>query len=216
MGTPNRVSLLAYPFPLRIMAKSIHNPAFSLFLRIAWGAGCLCIALMGIGMISLGASVSGLISIALSIFLFPPVFTRIKLTRALKIGVALALFLVSIGLAPELPDAPTSASEPNLSEQNLQKIRETSARQKEEMDTRNDRHWTAYSCSKQYIVQLLKNPRGADFSPKAETRYFENEQGSTISGWVDATNSFGGVVRTPWACAVTFTESTCKVDCDLQ
>jgi hypothetical protein len=82
---------------------------------------------------------------------------------------------------------------------------------------RDQRHWTAYYCAEKYVKQLLKNPSGATFAPESETQYSELRKYPVISGWVDATNSFGAVLRTQWSCEVVLADDTCNsASCDVE
>lgn len=51
------------------------------------------------------------------------------------------------------------------------------------------------------VLDRLKNPNGADFPWRSDIRASRGYDGTiTIRSYVDATNSFGAVVRTPFVC----------------
>lgn len=51
------------------------------------------------------------------------------------------------------------------------------------------------------VLDLLKNPGSAEFPWRSDVRATRGPTGTlTIRAWVDATNGFGAVVRTPFVC----------------
>lgn len=62
--------------------------------------------------------------------------------------------------------------------------------------------------AEEFIKDKLKAPGTAEFSDSSDTRvrYDETTDSYTVLGWVDAQNSFGAKLRTPYICTVRNTE----------
>ena len=71
-----------------------------------------------------------------------------------------------------------------------------------------DRTVDARSTCQEWVKQQLKAPGSADFGGQSATG---SGQGPwTITGWVDAQNSFGAKLRTNWTCSVRLEGDTLK------
>lgn len=58
------------------------------------------------------------------------------------------------------------------------------------------------------VKEQLKSPSTAEFSPKDETTFEIDENVWTVSGWVDAQNSFGATIRNSYTVKITFDSET--------
>lgn len=64
----------------------------------------------------------------------------------------------------------------------------------------NVHKWGPKAYAEQFVQKRLKNPRSARFSGILSTREAEIERCTFIVvGWVEATNSFGGTIRSDYA-----------------
>lgn len=66
--------------------------------------------------------------------------------------------------------------------------------------TTDDRQTAAVEACRESVRAQLKAPGSADFSGE---RYFERADVYTVSGVVDAENSFGASLRSTWTCTAT-------------
>lgn len=62
--------------------------------------------------------------------------------------------------------------------------------------------------AEKWVRQKLKNPAGAEFSPYSETTFRHAGDTVFVTGWVDATNSFGAVIRNSYIVQATCKEGT--------
>jgi hypothetical protein len=68
----------------------------------------------------------------------------------------------------------------------------------------------AYTECKVAVLGYLKSPGSADF-PWYDPSFVAGNGPFLVSAYVDAENSFGASIRTPWQCAVTRTGSSWRV-----
>lgn len=78
-------------------------------------------------------------------------------------------------------------------------------------DTSNDRNIDAWVCAQNAVQEELKSPSSADFCtyPEATIKDRGNDKYS-ITGWVDADNSFGANIRTDFTVKLTLTSKGYK------
>ena len=63
----------------------------------------------------------------------------------------------------------------------------------------------ALTIAEDVVEQKLKSPATANFSSKNETDISVRGNSWTVTGWVDAQNSFGATIRTEYSVKITFT-----------
>jgi hypothetical protein len=86
-----------------------------------------------------------------------------------------------------------------------EKVESNVETKKVDRQAENDSKFTAYSYATDAVKARLKNPKAAEFPRAMEKikhiRYL-GDKNYDINSWVESTNSFGAVLRTPWKAKV--------------
>jgi hypothetical protein len=78
--------------------------------------------------------------------------------------------------------------------------------------------YTAVFCAKQRVERMLKAPRTAEFAGLSDHNTMQVDESTiNVTGYVDAQNSFGAMIRTAYSCEVTWNANTegCSTDCQV-
>ena len=62
------------------------------------------------------------------------------------------------------------------------------------------RDFLAYDACQDAVSQQLKAPGSADFQSSFDAGYANDGSTVTVTGWVDAQNSYGAKLRSTWTC----------------
>lgn len=72
--------------------------------------------------------------------------------------------------------------------------------------SKDNKRLEAINACHQFVSRQLKAPAGADYEPDSEAQVTNTGDRWTISGHVDAQNSFGANVRSAYTCEMTNTQ----------